>query len=1414
MGVSTITLLLFPSLSSALVPQDEYWSSQYGPALVSAPQAWDATVGQKHVVVAVIDTGVDIDHEDLGTIWYNADETPVGSISDPEDPPTDNDGNGYANDFHGWNFVKGTNDVYPENVGTDPLASHGTAAAGIIAASLDNYLGVGGGRWVGIAGMAQVQIMPLVAYNYQNREFDTQAIADAITYAADNGANIISMSFGGPTFYTEIEDALEYAYKSGVLLVGSSGNWNAPILVHQEDDWCSLPTGPDYELTESECLAQSGTWIDNCPTQPYGHCDVLYENSDCDGDAQFDLGTTVTDPYTLNEIHPVTDLGTIDDEILTDCTGNVGVVYPARSQYVLSVGAVGADGTRWRYSLGGAEGVLDLMSPGDEVLSTEAGTTTSPGGYWSPSGTSFAAPHVSGAAALLLVMNPSLTPAELKHILLGTATDVATENYVDVQTEGIQMVGPDPLTGWGLLDAERAVRMVADYADNDLFGAPIDVFPNQIFVHVSGAAMDIDQSGATHIAYASDEWDSLNNPNNNHQIRYSLWERNSTRLEGNTEDIWITVDNGNGNDERGPVVATSPEWTVHIAWIEDVAGAEDIYWTARHPDGDSATGGANVRLTTDGAPKGSVCIAPLSSGSSYAFWTSKPGATYDVFYAMVDSATLAVTPAGGAPLFQTTAGVNEGTMKCGSVNMPGSGEAIVLSWENIPTIQPPMPSLYWGAFDPQTNSLAYGSGPAGLPLPDTAVASGSSIETHDMTVRRYGTMWRFDIASVVSVNFPTWGVLNTIKAFRYEFDATALVLTKTLERDLYSELGAWSPSVSALEVSIDMDLEGRDYILWTNDGPYAVQFTMLSSSGFEVVPYGQTFLSEQSQSNPQFISPVVRVENDDTDDPGGWPYLDVDGRARVLWFERNHIGGEEYASRGVYATTRPMWSKQCQVSGTQYSSWPQVGDASYVITLDGKRMAAMTVFDPVYSEDVIHLFIWDNQYACPAESAADHDIIVSNPGSGDIPLYPKVLPYYDQDDLTTPYKVYLTFMTHRLLCCSDTVQVKVYSTDGSLISTYPGGIPRWEWGYGAAVHEINSETPIATLFPDTNDLHVLTGKKNVNQNLRMSYTHLNYDSQADSWTMLESFLLEDPTNQAPTFQNPGTWSLSVDQWNKPKIAVIDRPVGSQANEGDLYFVRTLLYTPGNPFGSLFVQTEQVDVSGKATLPVIAMDNVVFPAKLNPDLIGGADPYAFLRGEEQLQLGYRLGTQAAHIIWRTTIVTGQDTDYQLNYARYRVIGDPWSSPVVVQEIRNEIISRAQPTTTHMMNLQLVAITMVLDRMNRPVVAAQTDLYTPRLESPGSGSFIYPSRIHVWVIDQGAGVNDGGVWAADTAISTPVSGIWAGPSIAVDPTTNGYEIMWLDVNPNLIAKGYWFASSKTAFVEHDDILPGEERTYTGQ
>lgn len=165
---------------------------------------YEAKGSKKEVVVALIDTGVDYSHEDLGkAIWINEDEIPDNGIDD--------DGNGYIDDFYGWNFYDNSAKVF-----TGRSDDHGTHGAGTIAASIGNGIGVSS-----VTGGDNVRVMVLKALGGSGGTGETLSVVQAIKYAEENGASIVNLSLG-----STYPDELLYSVmaESPMLFVVAAGN--------------------------------------------------------------------------------------------------------------------------------------------------------------------------------------------------------------------------------------------------------------------------------------------------------------------------------------------------------------------------------------------------------------------------------------------------------------------------------------------------------------------------------------------------------------------------------------------------------------------------------------------------------------------------------------------------------------------------------------------------------------------------------------------------------------------------------------------------------------------------------------------------------------------------------------------------------------------------------------------------------------------------------------------------------------------------------------------------------------------------------------------------------------------------------------------------------------------------------------
>lgn len=291
-------------------------ANQYGS---QAGEAWaQGYTGSKDVYVGIIDSGIDNNHPELkANVWVNPYEIPNDGI--------DNDGNGYIDDIHGWNFVNKNNNIFISSAEDD----HGTHIAGTIGAVSNNW-GVVGVNW-------NVTMISLKFFG-PNGGYTSDAIR-AIDYLNDlktrHNLNIVASnnSWGGSGYSQAMVDAINRSGDKGILFVAAAGNY-----------------------------------------------------------------TTNTD---LSPFYPAAAQCTTTQRI-DDC--------------VISVAAIESTGSIAYFSNYGST-TVDLGAPGSWILSTYPSN-----GYATYSGTSMAAPHVTGAIALCKSINPNITPNEIKNAILSTTT--------------------------------------------------------------------------------------------------------------------------------------------------------------------------------------------------------------------------------------------------------------------------------------------------------------------------------------------------------------------------------------------------------------------------------------------------------------------------------------------------------------------------------------------------------------------------------------------------------------------------------------------------------------------------------------------------------------------------------------------------------------------------------------------------------------------------------------------------------------------------------------------------------------------------------------------------------------------------------------------------------------------------------
>lgn len=185
------------------VPNDARYGELWGLAKIGAPTAWDRTTGDRSMIVAVVDTGVDLAHPEVSSNgWLNTREVGGNGLDD--------DGNGYVDDVSGWDFYSNDNGPSDDN-------GHGTHVAGTIGASGDNGQGVVGVNW-----RVQLQALKVLGANGSGSLWGA---AQAIHYAARNGAKVVNASFGCQGCNVSyMQQAIVALNDAGGLFVAAAGN--------------------------------------------------------------------------------------------------------------------------------------------------------------------------------------------------------------------------------------------------------------------------------------------------------------------------------------------------------------------------------------------------------------------------------------------------------------------------------------------------------------------------------------------------------------------------------------------------------------------------------------------------------------------------------------------------------------------------------------------------------------------------------------------------------------------------------------------------------------------------------------------------------------------------------------------------------------------------------------------------------------------------------------------------------------------------------------------------------------------------------------------------------------------------------------------------------------------------------------
>ncbi|WP_075064115.1 S8 family serine peptidase [Ornatilinea apprima] len=204
-------------LQADFIPNDSQWSDQYAPAHVNAPAAWDVTTGSRDVVLAILDSGIDLSHPEF-----------AGRL------------------LPGYDFVD--NDTTPQDGD-----GHGTHVTGIAAATGNNNQGIAGIDW-------QSRILPVrILNNFGSGT--TVNFAKGILYAIDHQADVINLSLGTSVNSSLLEYSTYYAYQKGISLIASSGNFNGPVSYPAAYPWV-LAVGATNDLDQRWSSSNYGPQLD------------------------------------------------------------------------------------------------------------------------------------------------------------------------------------------------------------------------------------------------------------------------------------------------------------------------------------------------------------------------------------------------------------------------------------------------------------------------------------------------------------------------------------------------------------------------------------------------------------------------------------------------------------------------------------------------------------------------------------------------------------------------------------------------------------------------------------------------------------------------------------------------------------------------------------------------------------------------------------------------------------------------------------------------------------------------------------------------------------------------------------------------------------------------------------------------
>lgn len=251
------------------IPNDPY-ANQWWVGNTGLSSAWDRGAGAYQTTVAVIDTGLALQHEEFTGRWHTNTSEQGPTVLEATNGPNctnrslpldkscngiDNDNNGLVDDVRGWDFSNSDNSVQageinPYGTGT----THGTLVTGVLAATGNNNTGIAGVNWT-------TKILPIQALD-DDGYGNTLTVAQSVRYAADQNADVINISLGTENPDPYLREAISYAISAGSIVVAASGNDGCDCIAYPANYPEVLAVGSSNGSTARSSFSSYGSNID------------------------------------------------------------------------------------------------------------------------------------------------------------------------------------------------------------------------------------------------------------------------------------------------------------------------------------------------------------------------------------------------------------------------------------------------------------------------------------------------------------------------------------------------------------------------------------------------------------------------------------------------------------------------------------------------------------------------------------------------------------------------------------------------------------------------------------------------------------------------------------------------------------------------------------------------------------------------------------------------------------------------------------------------------------------------------------------------------------------------------------------------------------------------------------------------